>query len=345
MNKKQSKLNLKINHRNWEEALALAFAYLISADPGEVVCIVGPSRAGKTRLILELCKLLFGNDVFSSNSTMPAVIVDATNESKHGTFSTKDFMWRILKAINHPLLSMGADANGIELLRQKMDRITESTLRGAVESGFIARKAQYFFIDESHHIKYVSKDAVAPSAVMDSLKCLAKEANVVLVIVGAYPILDIMEKSVHLLGRKHQVHLPRYLPTAEDLTEFAGIVNNYEQQLTICSSLGSLNNCIELLYTYSLGCIGLLRAWLKRAQAMASISGGGITKSILMKTRLSDSDISKISEEILNGENALLNRENTEDKSSVAPNIPPTKNKTKPFQRKPRRMKAGNRMD
>ena len=47
-----SKLNsTKIVHRNWQLALGEAFAALSLASPGDVVCITGPSRAGKTKLI------------------------------------------------------------------------------------------------------------------------------------------------------------------------------------------------------------------------------------------------------------------------------------------------------
>jgi len=341
----EKKLDFKINHRNWEEALANAFALLISTNPGEVVCIVGPSRAGKTRLIHELCRLLFGVDVFNSNAHMPAVIVDAENTGPNGTFSTKDFILRILEAIRHPLVSIGAEEGGVESIYQKFDRIAERTLRSILEKGLIFRGVRYLFIDEAQHVKYVSRDAVGAYAVMDSWKCLAKSANIVLVVVGAYPVLEILEKSPHLLGRKHQVHLPRYLLTESDLLEFSCIVKSYELHVIISPKLGSLNNCIEILYEYSLGCIGLLRGWLMRASAMASVAGGGITKEILMEMRLSDSDLASISKEILLGEQSLLKNPHGSSDKKTRPTPPPDKSKSgKPFQRNPRRMEEGNRL-
>jgi len=53
-------IDIQIPHRNWERALSESFALLIAAQPGDVVCIAGPSRAGKTRLIHELCRLITG---------------------------------------------------------------------------------------------------------------------------------------------------------------------------------------------------------------------------------------------------------------------------------------------
>lgn len=336
-----NKLDFKINHRNWEEALATAFAFLISASPGEVVSIVGPSRGGKTRLILELCKLLFGESFQNSNAYMPAVVVDAVNSGPNGTFSTKAFMIRMLEAIHHPLVWTNN-----EEVNQKIDRITEHALRGMLERGFISRKTQFLFIDEAHHAEYANKGAVGAQAVLDSWKCLAKSANIVLVIVGAYPILNILQNSPHLLGRKHQVHLPRYLLTENDLNEFAAIVNDYEACLTICPTLGRLTNCIDILYKYSLGCIGLLRSWLTRAGAKASITGNGITKSILLEVRLSDDDLASIEKEILTGEALLLKSSGSSSVNKTQSSASTVKKgNKKPFQRNPKRMHQGNRTE
>lgn len=336
-----NKFKIRIDHRNWQNALALSFAYLVAAEAGELIVIVGPPRAGKTQLALELCKLLFGEQVFDQTVYMPAVLVDATNSSKNGSFSTKDFMARVLRAIKHPMFQMADETEGANF-RRLYEATSESVMRGAAEEGFKARKTQYFFIDEGHHVKYVSKDPMAASAVMDSLKCFAKDAGIVLVIVGTYELLGILQGSEQLLGRKHQIHFPRYYSSEEDLSEFASIINSYEKILKINSSLGSLNNCIEILYKYSLGCIGLLRAWLKRADAMASISNGEITKEILLKTRLSDNDILTISTKITAGENDFLISDlNSEAQNSKSPKKPTNK---KPFQRNPKRYTKGGRI-
>jgi len=220
--------------------------------------------------------------------------------------------------------------------------------RMALERALIARGVRYIFIDEAQHVKYATKGAMGSYAVMDSWKCLAKTTNSILVVVGAYPILDVLRNSPHLLGRKHQVHIPRYYYEDKDLKEFALIIQAFESKLFICKSMGSLVSdakIIDLLYDGSLGCIGLLRAWLLRAQSMATVLDSKINKFILLRTKLSAVDLQEISKEIAEGEKLLLKEDADEtymrnDKQEQDQK----KAKGTPFQRNPERMKKGNRL-
>jgi len=338
--------NLMIRHRNWEDALSLAFALLVSVDAGEVVCISGPSRVGKTRMIKELCALLSGTSK-APEGIMPNVVVNASNTGKNGGFSTKDFMIRMLNAVKHPIFSMQHNLNNLDDLtsHKKIDRITESAIRRAVEQAFIARGVKYLFIDETQHAHYASRDSMGAYAVLDSWKCLAEDCNIVLVIVGTYPLLNIIRNSPHLLARKHQVHLPRYIKTPDDIAQFNAIVAVYSQHLPLKDNLTGKPNILSFLYDGSLGCIGLLRAWFLRANALAKVKNTHINKAILFETRLSDVELNDIKVEIDEGEAILA-------KHSLI--IPPTikkpvaskntRKKNKAFQRKPKRMKPGNRL-
>jgi len=336
-------LNLRIDHRLWEEALSLAYAYITMALPGEVVCITGPSRAGKTRLIVELVILLSGC-ADEDGRLQPCVVVEAGNTGPNGSFSTKAFTQAMLAAIKHPMLSVVDDTDSTA--DKRFERTTEARLRSALERGLKSRGVKYLFIDEAQHARYVSKDAMGSCGVMDSWKNLAQAAGVILVVVGAYPILEILRNSPHLLGRKHQVHLPRYQKTLEDIKEFALIVTEYEKKLQVCVSLGGLINQIEFLYDNSFGCIGLLRAWLMRASAMASVKNSPITLPILQQSRASDDDLSRIGREIYDGEALLeggLSGAPVKTKPTAKKERKPSK--TKPFQKKPRRLAPGHRSE
>lgn len=342
-------LNIKITHKKWQIALSQSFALLATANKGDVICITGPSRAGKSKLISELSQLLCGENKFSETGLLPVIVVEAVNTGPNGTFSTKAFTQRMLEAVQHPVLSMLGTNMNDPLAHQKMDRSTEATLRIALERALIARKTRYLFIDEAQHAKYVSKSTQAAHAVLDSWKCLAQTAGLVLVIVGAYPILDILGNSPHLLGRKHQVHLPRYSVTEEDLREFSWIIAHYDQLLTLDKSIPTLGHCCELLYEGSLGCIGLLRAWLSRTAAFASVSNKPITKNLLKQTMLSATDRKEIAKEISTGEKLLSQSSlgGIYDHKTKSTTTIKAKNakKNKPFQRKPARMKPGNRTE
>lgn len=347
-----SKFDIAIPHRNWQRALADAFAILVCASPGEVICITGPSRAGKSLLIRRLVQMLFGRNRFNETGLLPAVIVEAVNAGPHGGFSTKAFTQRLLESVKHPLFSMkGQDLDDL-LAMQKMDRSTEATLRMALEHALIARGTKYLFIDEAQHVKYASRDAQASFAVMDSWKCLAQTTGLVLVLVGAYPILDIVKHSPHLLGRNHQVHFPRYHANSEDIFAFGDLLQKYSSLLNLDPTLNSLTDVVELMYEGSLGCIGLLKAWLKRTDAVASYHGVPVTKDLLLSRRLTDIDLREIGAEIQAGERCLA-RTPASTKATSASGKPaaagtsstPAKPKGKPFQRKPARSSAGNRTE
>lgn len=286
--------------------------------------------------------LLAGKSDFDETGFLPVVVVEAVNTGPHGIFSTKAFTQRMLDAVKHPILSIGDASIYDDVAYQKMRRKTEAEFRSALERALIVRRTKYLFIDEAQHVKYVSNNTQAENSVMDSWKCLAQTTGVVLVVVGAYPILGVLNKSPHLLGRKHQVHLPRYRMNRDDLQDFSWILANYDQVMDIESSIGSLRNCSEFLYEGSLGCIGLLRGWLSRASAFAAIESKGVTKKILGDTVLSDADLAAISQEIKDGESLLkckcTNSNKIEKKTKSVK--PPVKKKLKPFKRKPKRYRA-----
>jgi energy-coupling factor transporter ATP-binding protein EcfA2 len=339
--------DFRIAHRNWQEAVASLFALLIAASPGEIVVVTGPSRCGKTRLIDHICDLLFPDKSAFSGGKMPYVIVDAVNAGPNGSFSTKSFTLRMLAAINHPFYSIDnfdpEQMNEYKLL--KMASATEPTLRIALERAFIIRGVLYLFIDEAQHAKYATKGAMGAHAVLDSWKCFAKSTRVVLVIVGAYPILDILQNSPHMLGRKHQVHLPRYYSTEADVKEFIGILDAYETKLQTQGIKSELRTHSKLLYGGSLGCIGLLRAWLMRAYAYAQIHDNSISEKLLLATKLPDSDLREIALEIEHGEQILNGVKPVWEiqKSKIA--VSEIKPKKKPFQRNPKRETGGNRIE
>jgi energy-coupling factor transporter ATP-binding protein EcfA2 len=333
--------DFRISHRNWQEAVASLFSLLTAASPGEVVVITGPSRCGKTRLIEHVCDLLFPDKSVFSGGKMPYVIVDASNTGPNGIFSTKSFTLRMLEAIKHPFYSI--DDNELDQISDykllKMDRATEGILRIALERAFIIRGVMYLFIDEAQHAKYVTKGASGAYAVLDSWKCFAKATQIILVIVGAYPILEILQNSPHMLGRKHQVHLPRYSSTETDLQEFLGIIDAYDVKLHELGLVANLRSHTKLLYTGSLGCIGLLRAWILRAYAYSTAQNLDINEKILLEAKLPDSDLVEIAREIEQGE-LILNGH------SIIPAIQGAgykQKKQKPFQRKAKRIAPENR--
>lgn len=326
--------DLKIEHKYWTESLDQSQAILSSIDPGEVLFIIGPSRAGKTKLKDTVIGLLSPNNDYSSTGYMTVVSTEAANCSKNGSFSTKSFTKRLLNAVEHPIYGMST-LEGLS----KQDRISEDTYRQALEYALKARKVKYIFIDEAHHVSYATKDALGAYAVMDSWKCLAQVCGVILVIVGAYPILDIVRNSPHMLGRRYQVDLARYKLNYEDLMEFRGIVKQYGD---LINSTSFLMSNLDFIYHGSLGCIGLVRRWLIDAGSRAGVRKCALTLEILRETMPDQCDLDVISGEITNREPLLEGKDLPFESHNQYENRP-KKSSGKPFQRKAERINPDRR--
>lgn len=346
----------RIPHRNWKLALAESFALIYMATPGEVINITGPSRVGKSRLVDELVKMLNGDNVFEETGILPVVSVCAVNKGNNGVFSTKAFSQSLLHASEHPIYCARDLTDTDKSKKLVYDNTSEATYMTAFAEAIVHRKTRFLFIDEAQHVVYTSKDAMAPTAVMESWKSFAEDNDLVLVIVGAYPILRITSHSTHMLGRISRVHFSRYLEEEDDLEAFKEIVLTYEKLMNLDRALGSLVNHLEMLYRGSLGCIGLLRKWLKAASLFAHAMNKPVDMKMLIRSAPSVEDYKRIQNEIDEGEYYLRSifepsdKAATKDVTSAKSNIPRSKGAgpkrkegSKPFQRKPKRMEANNR--
>jgi len=341
----------KIPHRNWRTALSESFSTLLSCSPGEVMCITGPSRVGKTKLLDELGKLLVGDEKSDDDGTMPIVSVLATNCVKNNFFDTKDFTIRALEAIKHPFYGVNAADDQWGFERYKLlHRTSEGDLRRSFETGIELRKTLYFVIDEVQHVLRFYGGIDAASAFLNSLKAFAQEKNIILVFVGAYPILDALRLSPHLLGREQLIHFPRYGLTKEDITIFNQILDFYNEFIRLEPGVKSLREWSEYLYYGSLGCLGLLEKWLRSALAKVRANGDDYLKiSHLEHTRKPDDDISSILAELQDGEESIAKKDlftaatETEKEKIIEPEKSTKKkqkkkkSKNKPFRTKPRR--------
>jgi hypothetical protein len=316
--------------------------------PCEVICIFGPSRAGKTSLLSELINTVCGKSN-RPDDEQHLVMVEVGNNGGKASFSFKAFILELLEAIRHPIYSSSNYGSwGISTRESRVGRTTEATLVHALIEALIHRKTRYLVVDEAQDMKYAGKNTMAASGVMDALKTLAKKANVVLVVCGTYPMLESINCSGHLENRKHDVHLPRYRKTEEDMNEFIWILANYDAALELDDSLGSIQNCAELLYEGTYGCIGLIRAWLYRASVLACIDGKDICLSHIQRSMKSANQLVTVEHEIDNGEKllAIPNSETIKKPSSNKQKQPEKSKKKaqKPFQRKPARHAPGNRL-
>jgi hypothetical protein len=337
-----SKLKVRICHRNWDETFSRIFTLLTYVDPADVVYITGPSQAGKSRMVSELRHLLDGDVSTRDKGVMNTVHVTAHNASTNGAFSTKLFAWDLLQSIKHPFYSALKNS---EKERSLFERTSEGMLYKAFTRALIDRKVKYLFIDEAQHVKYSAKSGTS-LAIMDSWKSMAINSKVVLVIVGAYPILGIIRNSPHLIGRTYKVSLARYFGTDEDLLEFAAILREFQKSVPPGLIDESFMNYTAEFQQYSFGCIGILWRWVVRIIVEATIERSSL-EDLLNRTRLSDDDLISIGEEIREGEEMLSNVDfQVLNRSKLVSSIKVKsvkKVKSKPFKAAPRRYKLDDR--
>ncbi len=348
-----SNLNFKISHRNWQQAFARAFVLMTTTNPGEVISIVGPTRAGKTELLNQLEIAICGASPFEEDE-QPFVSIELVNDDRNASFSFKSLILQALETLRHPFYSSCSEDGWGDLAAEiRIERAREKTLNRALIRALIQRKTRFLIIDEAQHVRYAGKDTRAAVSVMDALKTMAKKANVVLVIAGTYPILEAFNRSSHFEARKFDIHLSRYRHTEDDLREFQWIIAHYDAVMDLDQSLSSLLECTELLYRATFGCIGMLRALLYDASTLAAVNGTKIDLGIIQAVIKSPRQLHSVAEEILSGE-ATLGVEVCPVLSSAVNDFGPKQKakKTtresrsgslKPFQRKAKRFEPGNR--
>ena len=104
---------------------------------------------------------------------------------------------------------------------------------------------------------------------MDNLKSLANMTNTVHVLIGTYDLLGLLNLSAQLSRRSIEIHFPRYrAELTSDLAEFQKLLRTLQRHLPFPKE-PDLEGRYEYFYERSLGCTGMLKAWLNRALAAA----------------------------------------------------------------------------
>lgn len=296
--------DLKLDHRNWMVAKADLMAALLAAQPGEVVCLTGPSRAGKSKLVQEVCNAMYPrlDDAF-----MPVLALDIHNMASNGRFTSHTFYSEALNKIGHPFYGEeGLSPEEAALALRRRENAKESLIQIALKQSILGRRVACLVFDEVQHLLYSIGGDKAASGMLDSWKCLAGETKLVIVLVGAYPILDVLNLSPHILGRTiPPVHLPRYHRNETDIRAFKAILAAYSKLLPVEGDCGLLQ-WSKLLYEGSLGCIGLLSKWLRTAVAQMALShNSALTLAALNRTRTPRTQLEQMMKEIHSGELAL----------------------------------------
>lgn len=257
--------HMLFTHAAYETSLDLAINLCLDVEPGSVVWIVGPSGIGKTTLRNQLSTLLDMNFGPLSAGQVRIISTSCGNFAK-SFFDSKDFHTRCLAQVGDPFRvakSAFSDANEfdkhIESLLTSKEWCgkhipnTETNIVQTFENLCNARGVKYFIIDEAHamRITHTNRD---PTDHIESLKNLAMNIGVIVVLMGTYDLLELCDYSSEVGRRADIVHFGRYTTTPEDLGEYLNVLLNLAEQHGICSTV--IRENFQYLYSTTLGIIG-----------------------------------------------------------------------------------------
>lgn len=272
---------------------------------GECLVITGASRIGKTSIAMALEELLNPTDCSELMARRPVVRFTCRNRADKGQFSTKAFYLDALEGIGHPFFTNDSTdlKENMDAIRRQ-DRETNSSLEAILENILKLLRTKYLIIDETQHLRYMVGGVQSSLQMLEFFKTLAEKLDIVLIFIGAYPIVNVMQLSPHLLGRTYTIEMKRYRVDCEhSARHFEKLLGWYSADIQFEAGIDGLSAWQSELFQGSLGIVGLLSAWIR--DAMAEMLARGDEKLALRHfeaTRKPMGDLEKMLQEIVEGE-------------------------------------------
>lgn len=318
---------------------------------GECIALTGASRAGKSTIAQNMANRLnpLGDDDLMRYR--PVVKLSCRNRGGNGQFTTKDFYIEALETINHPFYTLNSKdrQTNYETLRRRA-RDSDRLLSYSLEYALQTLGVRYLIIDETQHLLYARGGKQGALRILEMLKTLAEHIDCVLVLVGAYPILQVLRLSPHMIGREFLIEMQRYKSqTQVELEEFEAILEWYSEAIQFEPGITSLRDWNQLLYEQSYGVVGILSARLRDALArMQAMGDSRLSLQHVMDTRKPQWDLEEITNEIDIGEQYLQQDQNVKDVNSAAKSSTnsskKSKNHRRPFEANVVRRETGGRL-
>ncbi|ACB85551.1 AAA family ATPase [Natranaerobius thermophilus] len=285
-----------------------------------LVFMIGPTGVGKTTLRHKIEGEILKEE--SSNmendpGIIPILGVEAI-ASDQGGFDWKDFYYRGLVELEEPLVDYKTDVtHGKESKKLNTNlnsKSNKATYRRAFEKALHYRQVKVLIIDEAQHLTKLGSGRKLIDQ-LDTIKSLANKTHALPVLIGTYELLHFLNLNGQLSRRSQIIHFHRYLAYDENQKYlFIKAIKSFQNKLPL-ERTPNLEDKFELLYKYSLGCIGVLKNWLTRALIKAiNNNDNTITAEILEKTALTIAQCEQIAAEIIEGEKQIIQYNNDSGK-------------------------------
>jgi len=271
----------------------------------KIISIIGATGVGKTTLSRRLIRSLVSQQMGQSvahRGQLPYVFINAPANGD------KSISWRAvyemaLRNASEPLVNkkIAVEENDGHVFIRPGNHKTLPALRQALEEMLKNRGVRVLAIDEAFHLLRFGNY----SAVMDTLKSLADETNVKLVLLGTYDLFDLAVEYGQVARRSEILHFERYdRDKPVDVAEYKRIIRVLQDRWP-CEEIPNFGSIAPELMKATLGCIGLLKALFLRSLAAQIQNKGRWKPAFLTKAAKSMSLVERIRKEIEAGEAKL----------------------------------------
>ena len=261
----------------------------IAAESSPLTLLLAPSGAGKTylsqllvsrRLAAPLRPALVAPDDLDGPLPRLAAAYVVAPSSQRGAFSWKALWARVFAVMRDPNPDLRFDPGRYAAalrsgVRRPGVRVTEARLLDDVCGVGADRSLELLVIDEACSLLKSDAGRTLPDQ-LDVLRELADVSTFNVVLVSTFRIVEHVTSSSEVNRRLTQVLLPRYLAASdvpgceEDYVNFCRVAASLMERVPAWARMPLGKTTCRRLYNGSLGCVGVLADWWKRALARAA---------------------------------------------------------------------------